>query len=88
MRVSPSAGFALDSLLTSSSVTASAEVAGKVVLKQGLTSSFRPKKYFTIPKQSLEASLEDVEQLINFFVIEFQRILFAENVANTVAVSL
>lgn len=29
--------------------------------------------------------MEDVEQLINFFVIEFQRVLFAENVANTTA---
>ncbi|MCJ1359078.1 MAG: hypothetical protein MMC33_009078 [Icmadophila ericetorum] len=65
-------------------VTASAELAGKLVLGNGLASSFRPRKYFTIPKESLEASLEDVEQLINFFVIEFQRILFAENITATV----
>ena len=65
--------------------TAAAEVAGKLVLSQGLASSFRPKRYYTIPRESLEASLEDVEQLINFFVIEFQRILFAENVMVTVA---
>ena len=50
--------------------------------------SFRPKKYWTIPREALEASLEDVEQLINFFVIEFQRILFAENVTATVAAFL
>ncbi|KAL8828200.1 MAG: hypothetical protein Q9191_002727 [Dirinaria sp. TL-2023a] len=66
-------------------VTASLEVAGKLVLNNGLASSFRPKKYYTIPREALEASLEDVEQLINFFVIEFQRILFAENVTATVA---
>ena len=66
-------------------VTASAEIAGKLVLSQGLASSFRPKKYYTIPRETLEASLEDVEQLINFFVIEFQRVLFAENVVHTVA---
>ena len=66
-------------------VTAAAEVAGKLVLSQGLTSSFRPKKYYTIPRETLEASLEDFEQLINFFVIEFQRIVFAENVTATVA---
>ena len=66
-------------------VTASAEIAGKLVLSQGLASSFRPKKYYTIPREALEASLEDVEQLINFFVIEFQRVLFAENVVHTVA---
>ena len=66
-------------------VTASAEIAGKLVLSQGLASSFRPKKYYTIPREALEASLEDIEQFINFFVIEFQRVLFAENVVHTVA---
>lgn len=29
--------------------------------------------------------MDDVEQLINFFVIEFQRVLFAENVVHTCA---
>lgn len=66
-------------------VTAAAEIAGKLVLSQGLATSFRPKKYYTIPREALESSLEDVEQLINFFVIEFQRVLFAENVGVTVA---
>ncbi|KAL8812150.1 MAG: hypothetical protein Q9223_007363 [Gallowayella weberi] len=65
--------------------TAAAELGGKMVLSQGLASSFRPKKYYTIPRESLEASLEDVEQLINFFVIEFQRVLFAEKPVHTVA---
>ena len=61
-----------------------AEVAGKLVLQQGLASSFRPKRYYTVPREALESSLEDVEQLINFFVIEFQRVIFAENVTYTV----
>ncbi|KAI4284637.1 MAG: hypothetical protein L6R38_001267 [Xanthoria sp. 2 TBL-2021] len=65
--------------------TAAAELGGKMVFSQGLASSFRPKKYYTIPREALEASLEDVEQLINFFVIEFQRVLFAEKPAYTVA---
>jgi hypothetical protein len=67
---------------------AAAELGGKLIFSQGLASSFRPKKYYTIPKESLEASLEDVEQLINFFVIEFQRVLFAENLARTIAAFL
>ncbi|KAF2110689.1 Reticulon-domain-containing protein [Lophiotrema nucula] len=67
-------------------VTASAEVAGKLAFGRGFTSQFRPKKYFTIPKASLERLLDDVEQFINFFVIESQRIVFAENVYATVAV--
>lgn len=48
----------------------------------------RPRKYYTIPKQSLEHALGDVEQLLNFFVIESQRILYAENVYATVAVRM
>lgn len=66
-------------------VTAAAEAAGKLVFSQGLATSFRPRKYYTIPREALEASLEDVEQLINFFVIEFQRVLFAENLVHTIA---
>ncbi|KAL9580685.1 MAG: hypothetical protein Q9212_004344 [Teloschistes hypoglaucus] len=66
-------------------VTAAMELGGKLVLSQGLASSFRPKRYYTIPREALESSLEDVEQLINFFVIEFQRVLFAEKPAHTVA---
>lgn len=67
--------------------TAAAEVIGQVAFGRGLTSQFRPRQYFTIPKASLERMTDDVEQLINFFVIESQRIVFAENVYVTVAVS-
>ena len=67
--------------------TATAEIAGQLTIGRGLTSQFRPRQYFTIPKASLERLMDDFEQLINFFVIEFQRILFAENVWATIAVS-
>lgn len=69
-------------------ITASLEIAGKLLFDDGLASKMRPRKYYTIPKQSLEAALDDVEQLLNFFVIESQRILYAENVYATVAVFL
>ena len=52
----------------------------------GVAASFRPRKYYRVPKETLEIFLDDIEQLINFFVIEVQRILFAENVAVTVGV--
>ena len=68
-------------------MTASAELVGQVALGRGLTSQFRPRTYFTIPKASLERLLDDVEQFINFFVIESQRIVYAENVYATIAVS-
>jgi ABC-type multidrug transport system fused ATPase/permease subunit len=69
-------------------ITAAAEILGQLAIGRGLTSQFRPREYFTIPHASLERLTDDVEQLINFFVIESQRIVFAENVYVTVAVSL
>jgi len=65
--------------------TATGEVVGQLAFGRGLTSQFRPRRYFTIPKASLERMTDDVEQLINFFVIESQRVVFAENVYITVA---
>src|ERR1700760_438182 len=54
---------------------------------KGVATSFRPRRYYKIPKEALEASLDDLENLINFFVIEIQRIIFAENIPVTAAVS-
>jgi len=53
----------------------------------GVASSVRPRRYYKIPKETLESSLDDLENLINFFVIEGQRIVFAENIPVTGAVS-
>ena len=58
-------------------VTVLAEVAGKAILSQGLTTQLRPRKYFTVPRETLDAVIGDVHELINFFVIEAQRIFFA-----------
>lgn len=62
-------------------ITVAAEGAGKLVMGNGLMSQFRPRQYRTIPRETLEAMIGDVHELINFFVIEAQRILFAENLA-------
>ena len=67
--------------------TAAAELAGQLTIGKGFTSQFRPRQYFTIQKASLERLTDDIEQFVNFFVIESQRILFAENVYTTIAVS-
>ena len=69
-------------------MTATAELGGKLAFGRGITTQFRPKRYFTIPKASLERLLDDLEQFINFFVIESQRIVFAENVYTTGAVRI
>lgn len=72
--------------LTRALVTVVVEAAGKLVLSRSLVGSFRPRKYFTVPKETLEPILEDLQQLLDFFLIEFQRVLFAENILHTVAV--
>ncbi|KAK8105954.1 uncharacterized protein PG998_003576 [Apiospora kogelbergensis] len=61
-------------------VTVLAEVAGKAILHQGLATQLRPRKYYTIPRETLDSMIGDVHELVNFFVIEAQRIFFAENV--------
>lgn len=63
------------------------EAAAKLTINSSVAGSVRPRKYYKIPKENLEATLDDVEQLINFFVIEGQRIIFAENIPNTAIVS-
>ncbi|QIW97659.1 hypothetical protein AMS68_003177 [Peltaster fructicola] len=75
--------YVLKALFTVLGITTAAELVGHVVLGEGFATKVRPRQYYTIPRETLESVLGDVEQLINFFVIEFQRILFAENVFAT-----
>ncbi|KAH6659694.1 Reticulon-domain-containing protein [Truncatella angustata] len=69
-------------------VTVLAEIAGKTILSNGLATQLRPRKYYTIPRDTLDALVGDVNELINFFVIEAQRIFFAENVWASAAVAV
>jgi hypothetical protein len=69
-------------------ITIAAEVAGKFILNSGLATQLRPHKYYTLPRETLDAIIGDVHELANFFIIESQRILFAENVYASIAVSL
>ncbi|KAF6842266.1 cell lysis protein [Colletotrichum musicola] len=68
--------------------TVLAELAGKAVLNNGLATQIRPRRYYVIPRDTLDAMIGDVHELINFFVIEAQRILFAENVGASAAAFL
>jgi hypothetical protein len=61
-------------------VTVLAEIAGKTLFSHGFVSQVRPRKYYTVPKDTLDSVIGNVHELINFFVIESQRIVFAENV--------
>ncbi|KAH7035616.1 Reticulon-domain-containing protein [Microdochium trichocladiopsis] len=69
-------------------VTVAAEVIGKLVMSNGLATQLRPRQYYTIQKSTLDAVIGDVHELINFFVIEVQRILFAENVGASAAAAV
>ncbi|KIW80787.1 hypothetical protein Z517_07404 [Fonsecaea pedrosoi CBS 271.37] len=65
-----------------------AEGSSKALMGSSVAGTLRPRRYYKIPKETLEASLDDLENLINFFVIEIQRIVFAENVPVTAAAFL
>jgi len=69
-------------------ITIAAETAGKFLMNNGFATQLRPRKYYTIPKETLNAAVGDVHELINFFVIEAQRILFAENIVASVGTAL
>jgi hypothetical protein len=61
------------------------ELAGKPLGAKGVVSSLRPNRYYTVPRESLERFFEQLHELVNFFVLEFQRVIFAENIFATVA---
>jgi len=84
LRYVPVARYVLRAVYLLLGLTAAAEVVGKFAVGNGFASKMRPKRYYTIPRETLESILADVEELINFFVIEFQRIVFAENVSMTI----
>ncbi len=67
-------------------ITVLAEAAGKMILSNGLTTQIRPRKYYTISKETINSLIGDVHELLNFFVIEAQRIVFAENLLASTAV--
>ncbi|KAI1437967.1 Reticulon-domain-containing protein [Xylaria sp. CBS 124048] len=69
-------------------ITVLAEVTGKAVLGHGLVTQLRPRKYYTISRETIEAMVGDVNELANFFVIELQRILFAENITISTAAAV
>lgn len=66
--------------------TIAAEITGNLVLSRGLASQFRPRQYYTVQRETLDGMIGDVHELINFFVIEAQRILFVENVGASAGV--
>ncbi|KAI5797681.1 Reticulon-domain-containing protein [Geopyxis carbonaria] len=64
---------------------AALEIAGKPLGARGVVSSLRPKRYYTIPRESLERLFEQLHDFANFCVLEFQRVVFVENIFTTLA---
>ncbi|KKF94422.1 hypothetical protein CFIMG_003430RA [Ceratocystis fimbriata CBS 114723] len=60
-------------------VTVAAEVLGKLVIGNGLTSQMRPRKYWTISRDATEAMASDLHELANFISTESQKVIYVEN---------
>jgi len=69
-------------------VTVTAEAAGQFILSKGLVSQVRPRQYYTVSREAVEGWVGDVYELLNFLVIESQRILFVENLAVSAAAAV
>lgn len=69
-------------------ITIAAEAAGKAVMNTGIASQLRPRRYYTVPRETLDVLIGDVHELVNFLVIESQRIVFAENIWASLAVCI
>lgn len=69
-------------------ITIAAEAAGKAVMNTGIASQLRPRRYYTVPRETLDVLIGDVHELVNFAVIESQRIVFAENIWASLAVRI
>jgi len=69
-------------------ITIAAEVSGKALLNNGFATQLRPRQYYTVPRETLDNLIGDATELINFFVIESQRVLFAENISVSAAAAV
>ena len=67
--------------------TVAAEIAGKALLNNGIASQLRPKKYYQLSRETVDTMIGDVHELANFFFLEAQKILYAENIYASAAVS-
>lgn len=67
-------------------VVIAAEVSGKLVMNTSIASQLRPRRYYTVPRETFDAIFGDAHELVNFLVIESQRILFAENIGASATV--
>lgn len=63
-----------------------AEFAGRSFGPNNFVSRMRPKQYKTVPESTLNATLKDVHDLIQYAVVQAQKVIFAEDLEKTFAV--
>jgi len=67
---------------------AALEYGGRLLGYKGAVSQIRPRRYYMIPRESVESIFEEIHDFLNFVVVEFQRIVYVENIFTTVAAFL
>lgn len=73
--------FVLLGTWTLLSISMSIEFGGRKILGQGdgTAKGLRPRKYYTVTKDMIDPYFEEFHNLLNFGLVEFQRILFVES---------
>ncbi|KAF4341658.1 hypothetical protein FBEOM_4396 [Fusarium beomiforme] len=75
--------LALKTIAIGLGVMSMAEFAGRSFGPNNFVSRMRPKQYKTVPESTLNATLKDIHDFIQYAVIQAQKILFAENLEKT-----
>lgn len=64
--------------------TAAFEYLGRPTTGTGFMTQVRPQRYYTIPRENLEMVFAEIHEFLNFVVLEFQRVIFVENLTVTI----
>lgn len=64
--------------------TAAFEYLGRPTTGTGFMTQVRPQRYYTIPRENLEMVFAEIHEFLNFIVLEFQRVIFVENLTVTI----
>lgn len=63
------------------------EFAGRSFGSNSLLARLRPKEYKKVPEATLNATLKDVHDLVQYSVVQAQRVIFGQDLDKTFAVS-
>lgn len=64
-----------------------AEFAGRSFGPNNFVSRMRPRQYKTVPESTLNATLGDIHDFIQYSVVQAQKVIFAEDLEKTFGVS-